>query len=91
VRWVIAYDIGLDKARRRVARRLERVGFRRQKSVFEGDASPSEIARLLDEMAESLLSEGDVITAWPATENGTARLEHRGAPRADVRKDWIIL
>jgi CRISPR-associated endonuclease Cas2 len=35
VKWVIAYDIHANKGRRRVAKRLEQVGFRRQKSVFE--------------------------------------------------------
>ena len=49
--YVIAYDVRKNRGRRRVAKRLEQVGFRRQKSVFEGEASPSEIGPLLDELA----------------------------------------
>lgn len=91
MRWVIAYDIRDDRGRRHVARRLEQVGFRRQKSVFEGEAAPPEIVGLLDELAVFLEAEHDHLTAWPTAENGTARLEHRGCPRAVVRRDWWIL
>lgn len=91
MRWVIAYDIRLARGRRRVALRLERLGFRRQKSVFEGDASPSEVTQILDELAVHLVDEPDVITAWPTAENGSTRVEHRGSPRAEVKKDWLIL
>jgi len=91
MKWVIAYDVRLDKARRRVARRLEQLGFRRQKSVFEGEASPTGIAQLLDELANLIQPEHDVVTAWPMTENGSACIEHRGNPRAVVQRDWLIL
>lgn len=91
MKWVIAYDIRRNKGRRHVARRLEQLGFRRQKSVFEGESSPPAIGRLLDELAELIQVETDVITAWPMTENGPARVEHRGQPRAVVRRDWLIL
>ncbi|MHB1557386.1 MAG: CRISPR-associated endonuclease Cas2 [Isosphaeraceae bacterium] len=91
MKWVIAYDVRRDKARRKVARRLEQVGFRRQKSVFEGEASPVDVRNLLDELAELIQPDHDVLTAWPMTENGPASIQHRGSPRAIVRRDWLIL
>jgi CRISPR-associated endonuclease Cas2 len=91
VKWVIAYDVRKDRGRRQVARHLERMGFRRQKSVFEGEASPADIAKLLDELAVFLQVEHDLLTAWPMTENGSARIEHRGNPRAVVQRDWLIV
>jgi CRISPR-associated endonuclease Cas2 len=91
MKWIIAYDVTFDRARRRVARRLEQMGFRRQKSVFEGEASPGEVSKLLDELVQLVDAEHDVLTAWPWGENGPARLQHRGASRAETRKDWSIL
>lgn len=91
MKWVIAYDVRKDRSRRRIARRLEQLGFRRQKSVFEGEASPAGITQLLDELSEFIQADLDVVTAWPMTENGAACIEHRGNPRAVVQRDWLIL
>ena len=91
MKWVIAYDVRRDRDRRRIARRLEQVGFRRQKSVFEGEAAPAGIAALLDELAVFLQEEHDRLTAWPMTENGPAHIEHRGQPRPRTHQDWLIL
>jgi CRISPR-associated endonuclease Cas2 len=91
LKWVIAYDVRLDRDRRRIARRLEQLGFRRQKSVFEGEASPADIAGWLDELAAFLQEACDRLTAWPMTENGPAHVEHRGQPRPPTHQDWMIL
>lgn len=90
MKWVIAYDVSKDRSRRKIARRLKQMGFRRQKSVFEGEAAPGNISLLLDELTEFLDCEQDVLTAWPSTENGPARIEHRGHPRANVQREWLI-
>jgi CRISPR-associated endonuclease Cas2 len=91
MRWVIGYDVTKDKGRRKVAKRLEQMGFRRQKSVFEGEASPAEIGTLLDELVEFIESDSDSLTAWPMTENGPARIQHRGRPRAVVQRQWLVI
>jgi CRISPR-associated endonuclease Cas2 len=91
VKWIIAYDVSKSKGRRKVAKRLEQVGFRRQKSVFEGEASPADVGRLLDELTEFIQTDHDVLTAWPMTENGSACIQHRGNPRAVVQRDWLVL
>lgn len=90
MRWVIAYDIHGERARRHVARALERVGFRRQLSLFEGDASREEISALLDALAERLDASTDQLTAWPVSSDSTA-LIHRGLPRASHDEPWLVL
>jgi CRISPR-associated endonuclease Cas2 len=91
MRWIIAYDIRKGKKRRAVARQLEAFGFRRQKSVFEGEASPDDVAKLLDQLAEGFQPGVDMVTAWPVTENGPARVVHRGRPQDQVRRGWMVL
>jgi CRISPR-associated endonuclease Cas2 len=91
MKWIIAYDVRKNKGRRRIAKRLEQMGFRRQKSVFEGEASPSDIGVFLDELVEFIDGDHDTLTAWPMTENGPARIQHRGNPRAVVQRDWLVL
>jgi CRISPR-associated endonuclease Cas2 len=91
MKWVIAYDVSKSKGRRKVAKRLEQVGFRRQKSVFEGEASPTDVGHLLDELTEFIQTDHDSLTAWPMTENASARIQHRGNPRAVAQRDWMVL
>lgn len=91
MKWVIAYDVREDRQRQRLAKRLEQLGFRRQKSVFEGELSPREVSRLLDELLLLLDPEHDSLTAWPTADNGTAVLQHRGTARGVVQKDWLVL
>jgi CRISPR-associated endonuclease Cas2 len=91
MKWVIAYDVSKSKGRRKVAKRLEQVGFRRQKSVFEGEASPTDVGCLLDELVVFIETDHDSLTAWPMTENGSARIQHRGNPRAVAQRDWMVL
>lgn len=91
VKWVIAYDVSKSKGRRKVAKRLEQMGFRRQKSVFEGEASPTDVGVLLDELARFIQTDSDSLTAWPMTENGSACIQHRGTARAIVQRDWLVL
>jgi len=91
MKYVIAFDVRDDKGRRELVKQLEKLGFRRQKSVFEGDFSPTGIDALLDELAVHIAPQHDSLTAWPTAENGPARIVHRGSPRAVVERDWLIL
>lgn len=91
MKWVIAYDIRADSVRRRVANRLQQVGFRRQYSLFEGELSVSDLRSLLDEIGTLLDPSSDVITAWPWSENGPAKLVHKGSIRTDTSVEWIVI
>jgi CRISPR-associated protein Cas2 len=50
LRYVIAYDISDNKRRARLVRRLESLGERVQRSVFEADLPAGELERLLARM-----------------------------------------
>ncbi|CAN5670794.1 hypothetical protein BH23PLA1_BH23PLA1_33410 [soil metagenome] len=91
MRWVIAYDVHCHRNRRRLAKRLEQLGFRRQKSVFEEDADPTEVEALLDELTPCLSHPKDALTAWPTAEYGPARIVHRGLERTETHREWTIL
>ncbi|TWT63722.1 CRISPR-associated endonuclease Cas2 [Rubinisphaera italica] len=90
MQWVIAYDISSDRRRRRVTRRLEQVGFRRQKSVFEGELKQSLMQDLMQELGSEIDPATDQLTAWSMS--GRARgILHAGCPRAETQKDFHIL
>lgn len=61
-RYLVAYDIGDDRRRSRIAKRLQEYGDRVQYSVFVVDVRPARLVRLrtlledlLDESADSVL------------------------------------
>lgn len=91
MKWIVAYDVKTNAARRRVAKRLEQVGFRRQYSVFEGEISVEELTALMDELNTLLVDSSDVITAWPWTENGAAKVIHKGQERTETERDWMLI
>lgn len=91
MRWIIAYDVSDNRARYRIARRLEQFGFRRQKSVFQGHGVPADIKALLAELAPLVNPETDVLSAWPSVDNGTVQATHAGRPLDQVHADWLIL
>jgi CRISPR-associated protein Cas2 len=52
MRYVIAYDIADDKRRTKLVKQLESVAERVQRSVFEADLAPSQLAQLLKKASE---------------------------------------
>lgn len=62
--FVIVYDIVQDKRRAKVARFLEAVGERVQKSVFEVYLTPAELAKLLKKLEKHLNREEDSIRIY---------------------------
>ena len=91
MKWVIAYDVTEDSARRRVTRRLEQLGFRRQYSVFEGELTVTELGQLMEELHLLLTTATDVVTAWPWTDNNTAKVIQKGRERTGSSQDWILI
>lgn len=61
--WILAYDVGSNRRRERIARRLEQVGTRVQRSVFLLPARRRVIRALLDEL-QSDIGRLDRIQAW---------------------------
>ena len=88
VQWLIAYDISKDANRRKVARRLEQLGFRRQLSVFEGELTVERLQDLFTELTPYVDESTDSLTAWPSVESPCIPILHRGQDRVLTQKAW---
>lgn len=91
MKWVVGYDVSSSSNRQHVSRRLERFGFRRQLSVFEGEASPAELTTLFAELLTLIDPQSDVVTAWPAAEAPHTPIVHIGRARPPTRYDWLLI
>jgi CRISPR-associated protein Cas2 len=81
--FVIAYDIEDDARRLRVARLLEGVGTRVQKSVFECDIDDRQFARLARRLA-LLLVPGDALRAYRLVREDSNVVVLGGVPRTKL-------
>ncbi|ADB15820.1 CRISPR-associated protein Cas2 [Pirellula staleyi DSM 6068] len=68
--YLASYDISDDKRRAKVARFLLQFGARLQKSVFEIDLDPDEIAEFRRDVG-SILSQKDLFVLVPVDERGS--------------------
>jgi CRISPR-associated endonuclease Cas2 len=78
--FVVAYDICHPRRLRRVAKALERRAVRCQYSVFLFRGERSALEQLMDELANLIRPERDVIQAWPIA-GGRASVLVRGTAR----------
>lgn len=65
---LIAYDVGMDRTRATLARKLEKIGRRVQQSVFVVTASQAALCRLEREL-QVLLEERDRLLILPLCAN----------------------
>lgn len=80
-RFLIAYDVGNDLRRTRVAKTLESYGDRIQYSVFLVDAKPAKLVRLRSALRSLMDLNGDravVCDLGPLSYEGQRRLEFIG-------------
>ncbi len=100
MQFVVAYDIAHPLRLRRVARRMEKLAVRSQKSVFIFSGSETALQALLDEVAIHLHPSEDSLQAWPVSRGATratpARSGKPSAPlyrgrRIDIRPSAIVL
>ena len=81
--WLVAYDVAHPKRLRRVAKLLESVGERQQKSVFELAAGPDERQRITRRLAAIISPEEDQVLLHPLLRAVPCRHTlARPAPRA---------
>jgi CRISPR-associated endonuclease Cas2 len=80
MQYVVAYDIADSSRLQRVARRLEKVAIRCQKSVFLFPGGPAEVAALLDDLAALIRSDEDVVQAWRLASGQPLQGHARGTP-----------
>ena len=80
-RFLIAYDVGDDLRRTRVAKTLESYGDRIQYSVFLVDAKPAKLVRLRSALGSLMDLSGDralICDLGPLAYEGVRRLEFMG-------------
>lgn len=78
MRYVIAYDIADPKRLRRVAKLMEQRAIRVQKSVFSADLSTEQLHRLMEDAAELMDLEEDIVQAWRLASQESPEGQHRG-------------
>lgn len=88
--WLVTYDISDPKRLKRVARALEKVGLRCQKSVFHFHGSPEQVERLLEGLTPLLDLANDVVQAWRLAEASAPVPLTRGSP-LQVRPASLVL
>ena len=88
---VFTYDVSSNKARRRVAKRLEEDATRVQYSVFEGRMSKARADALAQRVAAEL-GEGDSLRVYAVGANGLERSHIYGdaAPFDNGEGFWVV-
>jgi CRISPR-associated endonuclease Cas2 len=76
--YLIAYDICEPRRLRRVARCLEKYAIRCQKSVFAFDGTGERLREIMDEVAQLIESDVDLVQAWKLAPTETPRGMRRG-------------
>ena len=88
---VVAYDVGDDTRRLRVARKLRDVLDRVQRSVYEGEADLEEVERLVARVAPLLEEEEDSLRVYVLCRSCRSRIRVYG--QGTVLEDpdvWIV-
>lgn len=93
-RYLIAYDIGDDRRRARIAQRLQAYGTRIQFSVFIVDVKPARIVRLRRSLAQLLVAQADsllICELGPLPQAVGRRMEFLGVQPDLLGRDSIII
>ena len=89
--WVVAYDIADPKRLGRVARLLETVGERQQKSVFELAAGSDERQRITRRLAAIISPDDDHVLLHACCAMCRAGIRWQGVPPGpDHEPFWIV-
>jgi CRISPR-associated protein Cas2 len=90
MQYVVAYDIADPSRLQRVARRLEKVAIRCQKSVFLFPGGPSEVAALLDDLAALIRPAEDLVQAWRLASGQPVHGLVRGTPFPSLPRAVVL-
>lgn len=77
--FLIAYDIASPGRLRRVARLMEKHAIRVQKSVFVTDTTHAGMADILDQAAQIISPDYDIVQAWRLATDQPAEGQLRGS------------
>ena len=89
--WVVFYDIHTNKARRRVAKKLEQAGIRVQKSVFLLQATPAELKRVVRLIAKEIDTKTDVVAAWQLAPSWQASQQSHPTTAQPLVQSFVIV
>jgi len=78
MKFLVAYDICCPKRLRRVARCLEKHAVRCQKSVFMFSGPSVKLHEIMDQLAELIRADDDLVQAWKLAPKETPRGTQRG-------------
>ncbi|MEO8495705.1 MAG: CRISPR-associated endonuclease Cas2 [Planctomycetota bacterium] len=78
MKFLVAYDICCPRRLRRVARCLEKHALRCQKSVFMFQGPKGKLNRILDDVAQLIDANVDLVQAWKLAAKETPRGTQRG-------------
>jgi CRISPR-associated endonuclease Cas2 len=88
--WVIAYDVTTQRRRARIARKLEALGIRLQKSVFLVLGSRLGVQRLVNEIESEIDNATDCACAWPLSITWETEQFAVPAEAAPLRTAFVI-
>lgn len=92
-RYLVAYDVGQDPARNRVAKALESYGDRVQYSVFVLELKPARLHRLRGRLGTLINLETDsvlICDLGPLSHGGLMRISYIGLPRTITGQGPLI-
>lgn len=89
--YVIVYDVSDDKRRSKVARALEAIGERAQKSVFEAYLTPRELDKLLGRMKKLINDKEDGVRVYQLCENCRTKVHSLGQGEVTQPPSLIIV
>ncbi len=89
--WIVAYDIGDDRRRAKVARLLVEHGRRIQKSVFEVELATAALRELLVRLTPYVHARDDRVDVVPVCAGCRGRRRRLGAARDAASGDWVVI
>lgn len=89
--WLVCYDISDPKRLRKVARRCEDFGYRKQFSVFLVRVSATDFVRLRSRLYDCIDLNEDQVLFIPLSESGLRQMESIGRPTDPHDKNDVTI
>lgn len=91
MRWVVCYDIGDDRARRKAFRTLQGYGDALEESVFECELEEKDVSELLEKLERLMDPEEDRCHLFPICQDCSAKARVVGRGERLVRKPYYVV
>lgn len=89
--YVMAYDIGDNRRRLKVAKLLDSLGFRVQGSVFEGYLTVREFERLIRALTRVVDADADSLRLYPLCESCRLKITAIGVGKITEPPDSVVI